>query len=259
MPPSRSRQSGDGDARSRAKEAVERTPQEAKDLKDTALGRGGEDKLTEVQERWETRLAWPVLIAALLSVPAVFLTLLDEPWEAIGHVVLYAVSAVLVFEATILFLVSPEKIAWLRRNWWLVGLTIGSILAVIFSIGPLQLFRMLRSVGALRVLRAKQIARAGESLGKAGTWWRALLGKVLATVVVGVFVVIALIDPDSPARSTLENLVGEDGAILASIVVGLIAMGGMYLLVRDPRGKDEDEQDEDADDSDQSDRHSDED
>jgi len=31
----------------------------------------------ERYERWEDRLAWPVLIAALASVPAVFLTLLD--------------------------------------------------------------------------------------------------------------------------------------------------------------------------------------
>lgn len=233
------------------KKAAEKAPQEAKDLKDTALGRGTDEELTEVQERWETRLAWPVLISALLSVPAVFLTLLDEPWEAIGHVVLYAVSAVLVFEATVLFLVSPEKIAWLRRNWWLVGLTIGSVLAVIFSIGPLQLFRMLRSVGALRVLRAKQVARAGESLGAAGTWWRAILGKLLATVVVGVFVVMALVDPDSAARSTLENLVGEDGAIFAAIAAGLIAAGGMYLLVRDPtEDSDGDEDSEDVDGSD---------
>ncbi|MDO5663211.1 MAG: hypothetical protein Q4G40_10985, partial [Brachybacterium sp.] len=171
MPSSPSGQTGD-DARSRAKEAVDRGPEEAKELKDTALGRGDEDQRTAVQEKWETRLAWPVLIAALVSVPAVFMTLLDEPWEEIGHIGLYAVSVVLVAETLILFLASPEKIAWLRRNWWLVGLTAGGILAVIFSIGPLQLFRVLRSVGALRVLRAKQMAKAGESLGEKSSPWR---------------------------------------------------------------------------------------
>jgi CsoR family transcriptional regulator, copper-sensing transcriptional repressor len=219
---------------------LDRAPEEAKDLKDTALGRAGEERLGEVQERWENRLAWPVLIAAVVSVPAVFMTLLDEPWEMIGHIGLYLVTVVLVLETTILFLVSPTKVTWIRRNWWLIGLTGGGVLAVIFSIGPLQLFRVLRSVGALRVFRAKQMARAGESLGKkAGARWTQMLGKVLATLVVAAFVVIAMVDPDSEARSTIEGLVGEEGVIAAAVAAGLITLVGMYFLVRSPRDEED--------------------
>lgn len=222
----------------RARQIADRAPGEARDLKETALGRGSDEKLEEVQERWETRLAWPVFVAAIVSVPAVFLTLLDEPFEMIGHVGLWLVTAVLVFETVVLFLVSPAKIDWIRRNWWLIGLTGGGILAVVFSIGPLQLFRVLRSVGALRVMRAKQMARAGESLGKKGhSRWHQLLGKVLATLVVGSFVVIAMVDPDSEARGALENWVGEDGAIAAAVAAGVLTMIGMYFLVRSPRGE----------------------
>lgn len=244
MTSSRSPQAPDGDAASsRGKEMLDRAPEEAEDLKETALGRGGEEKLVEVQERWENRLAWPVFTAAIVSVPAVFLTLLDEPFEMIGHVGLWLVTAVLVFETVVLFLVSPTKIEWIRRNWWLIGLTGGGVLAVIFSIGPLQLFRVLRSVGAVRVVRAKQVARAGESLGQKGSArWAQLLGKVLATVVVASFVVIAMVDPDSEARSTIENLVGEDGAIAAAVAAGVITLIGMYFLVRSPKGEDDEEQ-----------------
>ena len=51
-------QTPDDDAESsRVKDVIDRAPGEAADLKETALGRGSEAKLTEVQERWENRLA----------------------------------------------------------------------------------------------------------------------------------------------------------------------------------------------------------
>lgn len=66
-----------------------------------------------------------------------------------------------------------------------------------------------------------------------------MLGKVLATLVVGSFVVIAMVDPDSEARGFLENWVGEDGAIAAAVAAGLLTMIGMYFLVRSPRDQEE--------------------
>lgn len=242
----RSPQTSDDDADSpHTEDLTDRAPEEAKDLKNTALGRGSENKLEAVQERWENRLARPVFVAAIVSVPAVFLTLLDEPFEMIGHIGLWLVTVVLVLETVVLLLVSPRKIDWLRRNWWLVGLTAATVLAVVFSIGPLQIFRLLRNVGALRVVRAKQVARAGESLGrKRQSRWRQVLGKVLATLVVGAFVVIALVDPDSEARSFLDDLVGEEGAIAAAVGAGLLTVVVMYFLVRSPRDQGEEERDE---------------
>ncbi|GAA1816107.1 hypothetical protein [Nesterenkonia flava] len=226
--------------------AKERASSAVKELGETATGRASGERADEIEERWENRLAWPVLIAAIVSVPAVFLTLLDEPFEMVGHVGLWATSVVLVLETVILFLVSPKKIEWVRRNWWLIGLTIVTILAVVFSIGPMQLFRLLRSAGALRVLRAKQVAKAGESLGKKGkSQWRKRLGKILATVVVATFVVIALVDPDSEARSFLEGLVGEELAIAAAFAAGILTMIAMYFLVREPKNKDQGDDGED--------------
>lgn len=226
---------------------MQRASSLSRELWDTALGRLSEDEAKRIEERWETWLVWPVLVAALVSVPAVFLTLLDEPFEMIGHIGLWATSVVLIVETVVFFLVSPKKVEWLRRNWWLVVLTILVIIAVIFSIGPMQILRLLRSVGALRVLRAKQVAKAGHSLQKASSsrWWRRL-GTLLATVVVATFVVVALIDPESPARSFLDNLVGEEWAIATAIGAGLVLMGTTYFLIR-PSGDEDEEDDEDSD------------
>jgi CsoR family transcriptional regulator, copper-sensing transcriptional repressor len=220
----------------------------ARELADTARGRLSEDRTREIEERWERWLAWPVMIAAIISVPAVFLTLLDEPFEMIGHIGLWATSVVLVFETVVLFLVSPKKVEWLRRNWWLVGLTILVIVGVVFSIGPMQILRLLRSVGALRVLRAKQVAKAGHSLQKTSSsrWWRHL-GTLLATLVVSAFVVVALVDEESPVRSFLDDLVGEEWAVPTAIGAGLLLFGATYLLVRRPRSQEDDEDDEEED------------
>lgn len=242
MASSQSGQQDDDANASRAKKIADQAPQEAKDVAAVALGNASEEKVEDAQERWGNWLAWPVLIAAIVSVPAVFLTLLDEPFELIGHIALYLATAVLIFETVVFFLVSPKKIDWVLRNWWLIGLTAAAVLAVIFSIGPMQLFRLVRSVGALRVLRAKQVAKAGESLAKKSkTQWRQRLGKILATVVVGAFVVLALAVPESEARSTLENFVGEDGVPVAAAAAGLLTMVAMYFLVRTPQKQKEEE------------------
>lgn len=220
---------------SRAADAVHHTAEEAKHVAAVAAGDASDAKVDAVQQRWERWFAWPVLLAALLSVPAVFLTLLDQPFELIGNIALYLTTAVLIFETTIFFLISPQKITWVLRNWWLIGLTIATVLAVIFSIGPMQVFRTVRSVGALRVLRAKQVATAGESLAaRSRSRWRRWLGQILATVVVGTFVVLALVVPESQARTSLESFVGEQGVPIAAAVAGLVTVMVMYLLVRTP-------------------------
>ncbi|WP_238385228.1 hypothetical protein [Nesterenkonia muleiensis] len=238
-----SRSSDVGDERPQ-QTAAARASSAAGELTDTALGNVSQERASAIEQRWERWLVWPVLIAALVSVPAVFLTLMDEPFEMIGHVGLWITSAVLVFETIVFFLVSPRKVDWLRRNWWLVGLTVLVIIGLVFSIGPMQILRLLRSVGALRVLRAKQVAKAGHSLQKSSSSrWRRRLGTMLATVVVSAFVVVALIDPESPARTFLDDLVGEDWAVVAAIGAGVLLFGATYLLVRQPRGKDDESDD----------------
>ncbi|KUG55807.1 hypothetical protein AVL62_05845 [Serinicoccus chungangensis] len=189
------------------------------------------------EAEWEERLALPVVVAALASVPAVFLTLLDDPYATVGAVTNWLTGAVLLAETLILFLVARDKRSWVRRNWWLILLTVGVVLAVVLAVGPLQLLRLLRVVGALRLIRAGRILKAGrllrQRLGLTGRWQQ--VPGVLATVLVAAFVTVVLADPTSQSRVLLEQLLGSTAATLATLVAGLLLGVATVVVVRQRR------------------------
>ena len=78
----------------------------------------GQQPAAAREERWEERLAIPVLVAALVSVPAVWLTLLRDPYDTVGSVVLVLTGVVLLAETVVLFAVSADKRDWVRRHRW---------------------------------------------------------------------------------------------------------------------------------------------
>lgn len=186
------------------------------------------------ERHWEERLALPVLVAALASVPAVFLTLLDQPYETVGRVTNWATGAVLVSETVVLFAVSEDKRDWLRRHLWLVLLTVAVIIAVVLAIGPVQLLRLLRVVGALRLVRAGRIVKAGrilrERAGLSGRW--AQLPTVAASLLVAAFVVVVLTDPTSRTRVLIDDVLGRTGGTVAAVVAGLLLAGATFVVMR---------------------------
>jgi hypothetical protein len=181
------------------------------------------------------RLAVPVLLAALAAIPATFLTLLDGPWAATGQALNLASGAVLVAETVVLFALSTDRRRWLRRNLWLVGLTLLLIPAVLFAVGPVQLLRLLRFVGALRVIRARRIVRAGkvvrERLGLERRWQ--VVASTGATVLAAAFVVLVLADPTSESRQAVDQVVDRVG-VLGILVAGAI-LGAATFLTRQRR------------------------
>src|SRR5690606_41402854 len=68
-----------------------------------------EGELNARSNRLQERMAVPVLLAALASVPAVFLTLLDEPARSAGTLINTLSGAVIVAEVVVLFAVSDRK------------------------------------------------------------------------------------------------------------------------------------------------------
>lgn len=186
------------------------------------------------EAQWEERLALPVLVAALASVPAVFLTLLDDPYATVGTVANWLTGAVLIGETLILFLVAEDKRAWVVRHWWLVLLTLLIVVAVVFAIGPVQLLRLLRVVGALRLLRAGRILKAGRLLqrraGLSGRWAR--LPTLFASVLVATFVAVVLSDPSSQTRVLLSHLLGSTTTAVLTVVAGLILAIATFVVVR---------------------------
>lgn len=197
--------------------------------------------LDERYERWEQRLAWPVLIAALASVPAVFLTLLDGTAEVAGNVVNWVSGAVLVAETVVLAALSRDKHAWVREHRALIVLTLVLVPAVVLAVGPVQLLRLVRVVGALRFLRARRIFRAASTLrDRAGlTGWTSKVLSVVAAVLVAAFVAVVLADPSSRSRQLaeqgLERLGGSGLYVAAVLLAGALLAGATWVAARGRR------------------------
>ncbi|UOY01907.1 hypothetical protein [Blastococcus sp. PRF04-17] len=190
------------------------------------------------EERWQERLALPVLVAALAAIPAMFLTLAEGTLGTAGHVVDVLSGAVLVAETVILLAVAENKRAWIRGHIGLILLTVAVAVAVVFALGPVQILRLVRTVGALRILRAGRIVKAARSVGlRHGFTGR--LAQALAAgagVLVAVFVGVVLADPTSRSRDLLTSVLGEVTTpviVVLSAVAGVILGVATYLLARD--------------------------
>ncbi len=201
--------------------------------------------MTNREERWQDRLAIPVLVAALASIPAMFLSVAEGAWGTAGRVVDVASGAVLVAETVILFAVAENRRAWIRGHLGLLALTALVVVAVVLAFGPVQILRLVRTVGALRILRAGRIVKAAEAVrtrfGFTGSFSHG--SSVAAGLLVAVFVGIVLADPTSQSRSLLSSVFGEVGTpvvVALSVVAGVVLGLATYLLARD-RGSGADE------------------
>ncbi|MGY1986877.1 hypothetical protein ACI792_11685 [Blastococcus sp. SYSU DS0669] len=202
------------------------------------------------EERWQERLAVPVLVAALASIPAMFLTVAEGTLGTAGHVVDLASGAVLVAETVILLAVAEDKRAWIRGHLGLIALTVAVVVAVVLALGPVQILRLVRTVGALRILRAGRIVKAARSVGdRMGFTGRlAHVAAAGAGLLVAVFVGVVLADPTSRSRDLLTAVLGDVSTpviVVLSAVAGVVLGVATYLLARDP-GAGADAEDEDA-------------
>lgn len=186
------------------------------------------------ERRWAERFERPALIAALASVPATFLTLAEGGLAVTGEVVNVLSAIVLVAEGVVLFAVSHDRRRWMRRNWWLLATIAIVVPATIFAVGPAQLLRLVRSVGALRVLRVRRIIKAGrlasDRLGVDDRWRRAT--AVTLSVAAAAFVAVVLIDPSGIEVAWVRDLAsraGPVGVVLAGAILGIAT----YLVVHD--------------------------
>jgi CsoR family transcriptional regulator, copper-sensing transcriptional repressor len=193
-----------------------------------------QDPGRDPEEHWEQRLALPVILAALASVPAVFLTLLDSPYDTVGNVVNWLSGAVLVAETVVLFAVSRDKREWIRRHKWLLLLTVAVIFGVVFAIGPVQLLRLLRVFGALRLVRAGRIVKAArimrDKFGLTGQWSK--VAYAAAALLVAAFVGVVLADPTSRSRELLDRWVGGTSQVVLSVLAGAVLAVATFLVVR---------------------------
>jgi CsoR family transcriptional regulator, copper-sensing transcriptional repressor len=181
----------------------------------------------------ERRFTGPVVLAALASVPATFLTLLDGPAAVAGSVLNAATLAVFSAEAVVLFALAEDRRAWVRRHRYLLLVTIATIPAVLFALGPVQVLRVLRAVGALRVLRVRRILRAARTLrtraGLTGPLARGL--TALTALACAAFTAVVLADPTSSSRQALDGTMRRFG-IVPVLAAGALLAGATYVLAR---------------------------
>ena len=199
-----------------------------------------QDARRDPEEHWEQRLALPVIIAALASVPAVFLTLLDSPYATVGNAVNWLSGVVLVAETLVLFVVSRDKWDWVRRHKWLLLLTVGVILGVVLAIGPVQLLRLLRVVGALRLVRAGRIVKAArimrDRLGLTGHLSK--VSSAAAGLLVAAFVGAVLADPTSQSRRLLDQWLGGTSQVVLGVLAGaVLAVATFGVVLRQQRNR----------------------
>ena len=200
----------------------------------------GDERVTRVEEG----LALPVIVAALVSVPAVFMSSMEGNVAQVGTVLNWASLTVLTGESIVLFLLAGDRLRWLHEHKLTVGVAVATVPAVIFAVGPVQLLRLVRFVGALRVIRVNRIIKAGRILrqraGLAGVWRNAVAAG--ATLAAAAFVALVLADPTSSSRQLLEGMAGRFGWVVIGFA-GLILGAGTFIVLRyrtSPHDGDED-------------------
>src|SRR2546423_269810 len=78
--------------------------------------------------RIQRRFEWPMVIAALLVIPAIIFqeSHLGQPWKTVGDVLNWATWLAFLIEVVVMLSVVPRKGAWLRSHpidWVVVILT----------------------------------------------------------------------------------------------------------------------------------------
>lgn len=199
-------------------------------------------------EALERKLALPVIVAALVSVPAVFLTTLDGAAAQMGSVLNWASLAVLTGESVVLFLAAEDRMRWLREHRGMVAVALLAIPAVVFAVGPAQIFRLVRFIGALRVIRVNRILKAGRILRTRaqleGVWRNAV--AIGVTVIAAVFVALVLTDQTSQTRAWIDEFAQRFG-VAPVVVAGLILGAATFVVVRHRVVGDDEEEADDED------------
>lgn len=185
-------------------------------------------------ERVERRLAVPVMIAAIMSVPAVFMVVWGEGVVAdIGVIVNWTAGGILWCEWLTLLILAEDRLDWMRRHKWTIAVATLTVPAAIFTLGPVQLLRLVYVVAGLRVLRVRRIISAGRILARrlGLTGWRRTVLLIATSTVGAVFLVVLLLAPNAEVWLAGDLIFTQLGPVPA-VVISLILILAGYLAWR---------------------------
>jgi voltage-gated potassium channel len=119
--------------------------------------------MNERAERLERFFTWPVIVAALLVIPVIFIeeSSDDEPWTTLAAITNWIVWLVFLAELVAMLYVVPNRWRWLAAHPLEVAVV---VLTPPFMPASLQALRVIRLLRLLRLLRLVQMARRSFSV-----------------------------------------------------------------------------------------------
>lgn len=143
----------------------------------------------ELLERLQDWLEWPMLVLAFLWL---MLFVVETLWELspLLHVLGYVIWGAFVFESVLGFVLAPQKMTYLRRNWLKVIALLAPALRTLRLVGLVRLTRASRLVGMSRGLRLLRLLSSlnrgmralGKSMGRRGFGYVLVMTLVITLV-----------------------------------------------------------------------------
>jgi hypothetical protein len=119
--------------------------------------------------RWEARLRKPVLVAALLALPTVFLyfSKLEGAWAVIAVTLAWSIWLTFFAEAVIMLSVVRDRRAWIRGHLFGLAIIVATFPALTQILEGLLAARALSTLQGTRVLQVLYLAKAGKLIKSA--------------------------------------------------------------------------------------------
>jgi voltage-gated potassium channel len=166
-------------------------------------------------EALQAKFEWPVIIAALLTIPLVLIqeSDLSQPWPTIGAILNWGTWLVFATEVVVMLWVVPRKRTWLRNH---VLDVLVVVLTPPFAPAAWQAGRVYRVLRLLRLLRVFSVRRL-----------LSLEGLKLAAVAAITTVILGGVIVASIETTTKDPWTAWDGIWWAATTVTTVGYGGL--------------------------------